>query len=56
MLQMTGTIQGIKFTYFGYYYSNANGTIQFLTYTSDNLFSSYQKDIEEFLNGLVEIK
>jgi len=56
MLQMSGTIQGVKFTYFGYYYSNANGTVQLLTYTSQNLFVSYQVNAEALLNGFVEIK
>ncbi len=55
-LQMNGTIDGIKFTYYGYYYSNANGSVQFVTYTSQKLFSSYQKDCENLLNGIVEIK
>ncbi|ABG59122.1 hypothetical protein [Cytophaga hutchinsonii] len=56
MLQMNGTIQGVKFTYFGYYYSNANGTVQFLTYTSQNLFATYKVKSEDLLNGFVEIK
>lgn len=55
MMQMSGTIQGMKITYCGYYYSNPNGTIQFLTYTGDNLFRDYLVEIEKFLNGLVEI-
>lgn len=55
MMQMIGTIQGIKFTYCGYYYSNPNGTVQLLTYTSQNLYDHYQKDIETFLNGFVEL-
>jgi hypothetical protein len=55
MMQMTGTIQGVKFTYYGYYYSNSNGTIQLLTYTGENLFSNYLNDIEEFLNGFVNL-
>jgi len=54
MMQMSGTIQGMRFTYYGYYYSNSNGTIQLLTYTGENLFPNYLNDIEEFLNGLVE--
>ena len=54
MMQMSGTIQGMRFTYYGYYYSNTNGTIQLLTYTGENLFPNYRNDIEEFLNGLVE--
>ncbi len=55
LMQMSGTIQGIKFTYYGYYYSNANGTIQFLTYTGADLFDDYADQIEVFLNGLVEL-
>lgn len=54
MLQMSGTIQGIKFTYFGYYFSFLGGTVQFLTYTSSNLFDTYEKDAEQLLNGLVK--
>lgn len=54
-MQMGGTIEGIKFRYFGYYYSNKNGTIQLLTYTFENLFDSYANEMEAFLNGMVEI-
>lgn len=54
-MQMGGTIEGIKFRYFGYYYSNANGTVQLLTYTFENLFDSHFNEMESFLNGLVEI-
>jgi hypothetical protein len=56
MLQMAGTIQGIRFMYYAYYYSNASGTIQLLTYTSENLFETYKSDMEVFLNGLVSIE
>ena len=55
MMQMPGTIQGIKFTYYSYYYSNSNGSVQFLTYTSQNLFETYKKKMEDLLNGLVEL-
>ncbi len=54
LMQMSGTIQGIRFTYYGYYYSNANGTIQLLTYAGENLFPKFLGDMEEFLSGLVE--
>lgn len=54
-LQMTGSMQGMKFFYYGYYYSNANGTVQFITYSSQNLLKTYQADAEELLNGLVEL-
>lgn len=54
-LKIQGTIQDIKFLYFGYYYSNKAGTVQLVTYTSDDLFISVEKEFENFLNGLVEI-
>ena len=50
-LEMEGTIQGIKFKYLGYYYSDRSGSTQYLTYTGANLVGEYKKDIERFLNG-----
>ena len=32
-----------------------HGTVQFLTYTSQNLLDSYRPEIENLLNGLAEI-
>jgi hypothetical protein len=55
MMQMSGTILGMRITYYSYYYSNENGTIQFITYTSQSLIDDYLNDIEELLNGLVEL-
>lgn len=55
LLQMDGTTQGIKFSYYGYYYSNENGTVQFITYTSQNLMNKSIKTCEKLLNGLVEL-
>jgi hypothetical protein len=52
-LQMTGTIQGIHFTYLGYYYTGKEGAIQILTYTAANLFEEYRADFEELLEGFV---
>jgi hypothetical protein len=51
-LQMTGTIKGVEFAYYGYYHSNKQGTIQLLTYTSNNLFAEFQRDFTDLLNGL----
>tara|TARA_R110000868_G_scaffold304437_17_gene565285 strand:- start:17162 stop:17800 length:639 start_codon:yes stop_codon:yes gene_type:complete len=56
LLQLNGTIQGIKFSYYGYYYSNSNGTVQFLTYTSQNLLTEFLDTCEQLLNGLVELE
>ena len=50
-LQIKGTIRGVAFTYFGYYYSNNYGSVQIITYTGQNLFEEFQNDFEEFLNG-----
>lgn len=55
-MQMNGTLTGVKFSYFGYYYSNGSGTLQYVAYTSQNLFSKYLKEFEDLLNGLVETK
>ncbi len=55
LLKMNGTIQGIKFTYYGYYYSGPKGTVQFLTYSYQNLMDKYLINCEKLLNGLVEI-
>ena len=56
LLEMSGTTKGIKFSYYGYYYSNTNGTVQFITYTSTKLLNSYKSKIEILLNGLVELE
>lgn len=55
LLQMNGTIQGIKFSYYGYYFTNSSGTLQYITYTAQSLLKDYMEDIEELLNGLVEV-
>jgi len=54
-MQMNGTLDGIKFTYFGYYYSSKSSTVQFLTYTSENLLDEYMPDIQELLNGFTTL-
>lgn len=56
LLQMNGTMQGIKVSYYGYYYSNESGTVQFITYTSQNLIDVLKVESEKLLNGIVELK
>lgn len=51
-LEMRGTLQSIKFTYIGYYYSNSSGSTQLVAYTGTNLISKYTKEIHGLLNGL----
>ena len=54
MVQMSGTINEIKFKYYSYYYSSDKGVVQLITYSSLNLFETYKKQMEDFLNGFVE--
>lgn len=54
-LKMQGTTKGVKFAYLGYYYSSPNGTVQLVTYSSQKDFESNQKEMENFLNGFVEL-
>ena len=51
VLQIKGTIQGIPFIYYGYYYAGKDGCIQILNYTAQNLFDDYKADFLDFLNG-----
>lgn len=55
-LTMKGTVKGMKITYFGYYYSNSNGTVQLISYSTQQSYDSVKNDLESFLNGFVEIK
>ncbi len=55
MMRMTGTIQNIKFSYYGYYYSTLKGATQFLVYSSEDIVDQHVSDIEELLNGFVEV-
>jgi len=56
LMQMNGTVKGIKFSYYGYYYSNPGGTVQMVTYTSQNLFQDQVANAEELLNGLALVE
>lgn len=56
VIKMGGTIQGIPFVYYGYYWSGKAGTLQAVMFTGENLFSQYFPDFVEFLNGVVITK
>ncbi|MEO5943375.1 MAG: hypothetical protein ABIP30_16995, partial [Ferruginibacter sp.] len=51
-LQMEGTLAGVKFAYFGYYFSNENTAVQFIVTSYAATFKKYQSEAEELLNGL----
>lgn len=52
-MRMDGTVQGMKISYYSYYYSNNKGSIQFLTFTGQNVINKYENVIEDILNGLI---
>ena len=52
-MEMNCTVQGMKVTYLGYYYSDVSGATQLVTYTTTNLVDKYRSEINNFLNGLV---
>jgi len=54
-LEMAGTIRGIKFRYIGYYFSDKTGTVQLLTYTTDDLYDVAKSELIKFLNGFTVI-
>lgn len=56
LVQMKGTYNGIRFIYYGYYYSNKNGSLQFVTYSTNNLLVENIKDCDDLLNGFVVLK
>lgn len=55
-MQIEGTIQGISFTYYGYYWTGKAGVLQVITFTGQNLFEELKADFTEFLNGIVILK
>ena len=55
-LQMEGTQSGVKFSYYAYYFSNENSTVQFLVASYQKTMSKYLREAEELLNGITEIK
>ena len=54
-LKMEGTQVGVRFSYSAYYFSNSNSTVQFLATSYSTLMKKYAKEIDELLNGIVEL-
>jgi len=50
-LKIMFTAKTVPFTYYGYYFSGAAGTVQIVTCARQNLTDEYQHDFEEFLDG-----
>jgi hypothetical protein len=50
-MQTAGSIQGMRITYLGHYYTGKAGSVQIIAFTGENLIDDYKNDIQEFLNG-----
>lgn len=48
-----GTVEGISMTYLGHFYSDSNGTVQILAFTTSNLINVHRESIEQFVAGFV---
>ena len=51
-MRFEGEIKSMQFVQYGYYYTGKEGTIQVLTYVSQNVYPEYESEMIEFLNGL----
>lgn len=56
MIQMAGTLEGTRYQYYNYYYTDDDGSTQLLTYTSAKAFTLYKPEMEKLLNGLVKTR
>lgn len=56
MMRMTGTIQDIKFSYCGYYYTADDIATQFLVYSSEEYMNNNMEEVETVLNGFVSLE
>ena len=54
-LQLDGTMDGMKISYSGNFYSNSSGTVQFITFTAQNLVDEYRAASQQLINGLVKL-
>lgn len=54
MMQLEGTLQDIKFNFLGYYYSANQCSVQLVTWTVKDLYSTNIGEMESLLNGIVE--
>ncbi len=55
MMRMVGTIQDIRFSYFGYYYAAKGISVQYLVYSSESFMQENLSTVEDLLNGLVDL-
>ncbi len=52
-MKMFGTVNGIAFAYYGFYWTGKAGALQVVTFTTQNLFAEFRPAFEELLSGVV---
>jgi hypothetical protein len=52
-MEMAGVLSGMKVSYYSYYFSYENGSIQFHTFTGTQVLEKYRSRFEDMLNGLI---
>ena len=48
-----GTVDGISIAYLGHFYSDSNGTVQILGWTTSNLIEAHRDTVAQFVAGFV---
>ena len=51
-LEMSGILNGVNFTYLGYYFSDSSGSTQLVVFSENKQLNKYKNEAYEFLNGL----
>lgn len=52
VIRFSANLKGVEFLFSTNYFADDDGNIQVACYTSQSLFSKYQRDCEKFLSGL----
>lgn len=52
-LRIQGAFKDVPVIQYGYYWTGRSGNLQIVTYTENEFFQEYEKDLTDLLNGLV---
>ncbi len=53
VMHLEATLDEISLSYLGYFWTGKEGTIQVIAYTTKDLFSEYEKEFTNFLDGIM---
>lgn len=52
-IRFVGALGGVDFMFTGYYYGDADGNVQVMCYTGQQIFYKYESDCQQFIGGLI---